>query len=164
MSIIFASGNVFSRLDELMSTYNTIHDMLAVSPASSSGVSCWNKENRQTVMSLYHHRTARFSRNHQILMRKCAEFRSLILYYMGDIKEMNQKILLTLDIKTPKSQHNALHTTDDFIYDNNNINKSTTLWIDIERNKYRNWLSAGTHFVAVATEERSELQGKHARP
>ena len=50
------------------------------------------------------------------------------------------------------------------LYENNNFNKSTTLWIDIERNKYRNWLSAGTHFVAVATEERSELQGKHARP
>ena len=79
---------------------------------------------------------------------------------MGDIQEMNEKIFQTLDIKIPYSEYNRMHTVNNVV-DNDNIHESTTRWIDDERNKYRHWLSAGTHFIAVATEERSELQGKY---
>ena len=76
------------------------------------------------------------------------------------IQEMNEKNFQTLNIKIPNSEYNMMHTANNVV-DNDNIHESTTRWIDDERNKYRHWLSAGTHFIAVATEERSELQGKY---
>ena len=150
MSFIVASGDISTRLDELMSTYNTIHDMLSSTSDSPSGVSFWQGGIRHTVTSLYHHPTARFSRNHKLLRRKCAELNSLLLYYMGDIKEMDDKILETVDRKVP-AVGATTETSGELGEDNR--------WIQGERNKYQHWFSAGTHFVAVATEERPELQG-----
>ena len=71
---------------------------------------------------------------------------------MGDIKEMNEKILETVDRKVP-----AVNATTETSVELGEGNR----WIQYERNKYQHWFSTGTHFVAVATQERPELQGMY---
>ena len=151
--VIARLGDVSFRLDELMSTYNTIHDKLV---GSSVGISFWYKGERYTVLSLHHHATARHYHNNQLLRRKFEELNSLILYYMGDIQGMYAKILQSVNQKIPYNNHSEVISNKGWI---NQDDIDTTRWMDVERNKYQYWLSAGTHFVAVATEERPELQG-----